>query len=224
MSVTVHAVEQRSPGWVALRLGRLTGSRAADMLAQGRSKSAESVSQRNLRVQLMLERVTKRSHERGFVSAAMQDGIDREADATALYEALTGTLLQPVGFVSHDQAMVGVSPDGVVNEFEGIVEVKAPIAATHWEYLRTGVVPPDYLKQITHGLWVTGARWCDWMSYHPDFPETLQTKLVRVRRDEDAIKDYHIKAVAFLAEVDRDVEALRTMADLRGTVAASAVA
>ena len=194
------------------------------MLAQGRSKSAEAKSRLHLRVQLMLERVTKRSHEREFVSAAMQDGIDREADATTLYEALTGTLLQPVGFVSDDRVMVGVSPDGVVNDFEGIVEVKAPMAATHWEYLRTGVVPADYLKQITHGLWVTGARWCDWMSYHPDFPEALQAKLVRVPRDEEAIKDYHVQATAFLAEVDRDVEALRTMADLRGTLAEAVVA
>ena len=195
------------------RLGRLTGSRAADMLSTIKS-GAEAAGRRNLRVQLTLERITGRSHENGYVSPAMQQGADREADAYAFYEALTGRMLARTGFLSADEIMVGCSLDGHVGDFEGIVELKAPLAATHLDYLRTGIIPGEYQKQILHGLWVSGARWCDWLSYNPDFPAPLRGRLVRVERDDIAIHEYEKKALAFLAEVDREVEAVATIANI----------
>lgn len=201
MKFTVRDVDQRSDAWLSLRLGRLTGSRAADMLAAGKG-NAESVGRRNLRVQLTLERITGRPQEHGFKSAAMQQGIEREPDAQVLYEALTGRLLNRTGFVSSDNLMVGASLDGHVGDFEGIIEIKAPIAAIHLEYLTTGQIPGEYVKQINHGLWITGARWCDWLSFNPEFPEPLQAKLVRLERNEAAIADYERRAMAFLAECE----------------------
>ena len=47
---------QRSEAWHLARLGRLTGSRAADMLA--RIKTGEAAARRDLRTQLVCERVT----------------------------------------------------------------------------------------------------------------------------------------------------------------------
>lgn len=214
--MTVHDLEQRSVEWAAIRAGRLCASRAADMLAT--IKSGEAAGRRNLRVQLVLERITGRSHDRDFQSQAMLDGIEREAEALATYEALTGDLVRKVGFVSHDTLMAGGSPDGVIGDFVGLVEAKCCLPATHLDSLKTGTVPGEYLKQITHLLWLTGAQWCDWLSWQPDFPESLQVKLVRVARDEQAIADYHAKVLAFLAEVDRETAAVRTMADLAGTL------
>lgn len=217
----VHDIVQRSPEWHAVRCGRLCGSRAADMMATFKS-GGEAAARRNLRVQLVLERITGRSQDRGFVNAAMQDGIDREPDALALYEAtMTDRAVMPVGFVAHDSLLAGCSPDGVIGDFEGLVEAKCPIPATHLDYLRTGVVPQDYLKQIVHNLWITGAQWCDWISFHPEFPEHLQLKLVRVPRDEKAIEDYEAKARAFLVEVERELQTLSTLTNLRSTLEAA---
>lgn len=216
MSFTVLDVPQRSEAWHRCRLGRLTGSVAAEMCAT--VKTGEAAGRRNLRVRLTLERITGRSHASEFVSTAMQQGIDREVDACALYEALTGQMLSQSGFLSHVTLMAGCSLDGHVGDFEGIVEVKSPQAATHLEYLKTGLIPGNYQKQILHNLWISGARWCDWLSYQPDFPEGLQVKLVRVMRDEAAITDYEHKAVAFLEEVQREVEVVQTLANLRGTL------
>jgi hypothetical protein len=204
---------QRTPEWVTARLGRLTSSSADAMLANGRG-GAESVQRRNLRIRLVLERLTGRSGERDYVSRAMQDGIDREVDAVSVYEALTGRLLHTTGFVAHDSLMAGCSPDGYLDDFTGIVEIKSPIPATHWEYLRTGKVPNDYLKQIVHSLWVTGAQWCDWVSFNPDFPLTAQLKVVRVVRDESVIDAYDQQLRAFLAEVDREVSAFQTVTNV----------
>lgn len=176
-------------------------------------KGGEAADRRNLRVQLVLERITGRSHERNYQSGAMQDGIEREPAAVAFYEAVSGRLLESVGFVSHDSLLAGCSPDGVVNDFEGLVEIKCPLPATHLEYLRTGKVPAKYLWQITHALWITGAEWCDWVSFQPDFPERGRAKLVRVSRRDVDLQAYETKATAFLAEVDRECDTLHTMLD-----------
>lgn len=207
----ILATTQRTADWYAARLGRITSSRAADLLATIKSKG-EAAGRRNYRIQLVLERITGRSQENGFVSAAMQQGTDRETDALALYEAVTGNLLQTTGFLAHDTLMAGCSPDGYINDYEGIAEIKSPIPATHWDYLKTGVVPGEYHKQIVHALWITGARWCDWLSFNPDFPAPLQSKLVRVWRDDAEIDSYEIMARQFLSEVDAETRAVEQMA------------
>lgn len=201
---------QRSEAWVLARLGRLTGSRAADMLAT--KGSGEAAGRRNLRMQLVLERVTGKPQERVFQSAAMQHGVDTEPAAYGAYEALTGSVLQTTGFLSHTEYLAGASLDGHSGDFDGLVEIKCPIPATHWEYLKTGTVPSDYLKQITHALWLTGAQWCDWMSYEPSFPERLQAKLVRVNRADVDLGAYEKAALAFLAEVETEYNAVMTLA------------
>lgn len=206
----IHDVDQRSPKWAAIRLGKLTGSCAAEMMAT--IKSGEAASRRNLRVRLVLERVTGRSQESGYVSAAMQAGIDRELDAFATYEALTGRLLTSTGFIAHDTLMAGCSLDGHVGDFEGIIEAKSPLPATHLDYVKSGTIPGDYYKQIVHGLWITGAQWCDWLSYNPDFPEPLRVKLVRVHRDEAQIKSYELLARMFLAEVEKECSEVERLA------------
>jgi hypothetical protein len=151
----------------------------------------------------------------------MQQGTGREPDAYAMYEALTGRLLTSSGFIEHDTLAAGCSLDGHVDGFAGIIEIKSPIPATHLEYVKTGVVPGEYLKQIQHGLFITGAAWCDWLSFNPDFPEALQVKLVRVHRNDAEIAEYEKKLTAFLSEVDREVEALATMTNLSGQLEAS---
>lgn len=208
---TLIDAPQRSDAWVTARLGRLTGSRAADMLAKVKDPKAEAAGRRNLRVQLALERITGHSHENGYVSPAMQQGTDREVDAYALYEAVTGELLTRTGFLSHNELMVGVSLDGHVGDFEGIVEIKSPIAATHLDYLKTGTIPGEYLKQIIHALWVSGAEWCDWLSYNPEFPGALASKLVRVVRSEheSEIASYALAAALFLSEVQAEVDLVK---------------
>lgn len=204
MTFTEHDIEQRTPEWHALRCGRLCGSKASDMLAT--IKSGEAAARRNLRVQLTLERITGRTQERStFVSQAMQDGIAREVDAVALYDATTGLCARSTGFIAVNEVLAGCSPDGIIGDFDGLLEVKSPIAATHLEFLKTGAIPKDYMDQITHNLWVTGAQWCDYLSYQPDFPEALRTRLVRVPRAALDIAAYELAALKFLAEVDFEV-------------------
>lgn len=207
MNFTIHDAEQRSPEWFAARAGRLTGSRAADMLAT--IKSGEAAARSDYRTQLVCERLTGQPQEDGFVNAAMLRGIELEPAAFAAYEALTGNVAVRSGFLAHTSLMAGCSLDGHVDGFAGIVEIKCPKSATHLKYLRDGGVPKDYLPQITHNLFITGAQWCDFLSFDDRFPADLQTFLVRVQRADVDMDAYEKSALAFLAEVDNEVNALK---------------
>lgn len=209
---TVIEAEQRSDEWRAARAGRVTASRASDFLAKVKS-GGYSTSRKNYLTQLVAERLTGQPQDDGFVSAAMARGIELEPAAFAAYEAVTGEMAQRVGFLSHNDLLVGASPDGVVGDYAGIVELKVPNPATHIGYLRGGVLPSDYVPQVTHLLLVSGADYCDFMSYGPNFPAALQTFVVRVKRKDVDLETYERELLKFLAEVDVEASALLTMSN-----------
>lgn len=206
---TILTMPQRSPEWFAARLGRLTGSCADAMLAT--VKSGESAGRRNLRVRLMLERVTGVSQEDVFVSKDMQRGIDEEDAAFRAYEAETGNVARRSGFLMHPTLLAGCSLDGEIDHYQGILELKVPKSATHLEYLR-GDVPLGYLRQCQHNLWMSGADWCDFVSYDPRFPEGLRLKITRITMDETQRRAYELAVRLFLTEVDREVAEVNALA------------
>lgn len=196
--------EQRTPEWFAARAGILTGSRAADMLAK--IKTGEAAARRDLRTQLALEIVTGRTLDGdGFVSKEMQRGIDLEPAALAMYEALSGNVVRKTGFILHDELAIGCSLDGDVGGFKGILELKCPKPATHLAYLKAGTMPTEYLPQVTHNLWTTGADWCDFVSFDDRFPDDLQMFLVRVYAKDLDLTAHAKTAQAFLGEVQAEV-------------------
>lgn len=205
----IIAAPQRSPEWFAARLGRLTGSNAGDMLAT--IKSGEAAARRDLRMRLVLERLTGQSQENGYVNADMQWGMDHEDEAFEEYQAETGNLVRRTGFLSHNALMVGCSLDGDVENFAGIVELKAPKSATHYGYLKAGAVPSNHMPQIQHNLWITGAEWCDFVSWDPRMPEGLRLFIRRVPRVEIDVLAYSKVAEKFLAEIDAETEQARTI-------------
>jgi predicted phage-related endonuclease len=204
--VRIVTRDQRTPEWYQARVGLFTASRASDMLAT--IKSGEAAARRDLRTQLVCERLTGVSQEDAYVNAAMQRGMDKEAEAFAAYEALTGNLARPCGFLAHDTLKAGCSPDGEIEGFTGLLELKCPKTSTHLSYLKSQTVPKDYLAQIVHALWITGAQWCDFVSFDDRLPEHLQVFSLRVTRKEDEIAAYDTAARAFIAEIDAECEAL----------------
>ncbi len=209
---TVIDAPQRSPEWFAARVGRLTGSVAGDMLSKVRS--GESAGRRNLRVRLVLERLTGKSQESSFVSAAMQVGIEREELAFAAFEALTGDVAVRTGFLAHTKYMAGASLDGHVGDFSALFSIKCRQPSAHLDFLKSGKIPADALAQIHHELWITGAEEHAYFSWNPDFPPDLQSRVVPVARASMEIQAYEDAALTFLQEVDREVLAVRTLTDL----------
>lgn len=173
----------------------------------------EAAKRRDYRVSLVCERLTHVSQdEGGFLSADMKRGHEIEPMARVAYEAITGTLVDEVGFCSHDTLMVGASPDAVIGDFEGLAEFKAPRSANHLKYLRAGGIPKEHEAQLVALLWVTGAQWVDFFSFDPLMPEGLQGFLVRMKRNEQQIASFALAAGLFLSEVEKEYKAVEEMA------------
>jgi len=200
---------QRSPEWVAAHVGKLTGSCAEFVIRERKRGSGELEGRTVLRRRLVAERLTGEfADDIGpFLPFHMQRGVELEPLAFAAYEAVTGQLVERVGFVEHDDLLAGCSPDGYVGNFEGIIELKVPKFTTHLEYWQKGGVPEDYIAQVRHNLWVTGAQWCDFVSFDDRFKDPAhQLYRVRVTREEAEVEEYDLRARLFLAEVDRDYQ------------------
>jgi predicted phage-related endonuclease len=203
---------QRSADWFAARAGIFTASKAGVLYASGKGK-AEAVTRRDYRTQLALERLNGRAIEdgNGWENDDMKRGRVLEPAAVALYESITGDIVQRVGFLLSTDRPIGVSPDGVLHDFVGLLEVKCPRPANHLANLKANAVPSEYLPQIIHGQLVTGAQWTDFVSFCPDFPEDKQLLIVRVKRDEAAIASYDLMLSQFIREIELEVEEIRKL-------------
>jgi putative phage-type endonuclease len=197
-------MEQRSEEWFQARLGKVTASRVADVLAK--IKSGESASRRNYKIQLVSERLTGEKQET-YINQAMQDGIDREQFARDRYVQQFGEV-EEVGFVKHPTLEAGASPDGMVGD-DGIIEIKCPMGSTHTETLMTQDIPSKYVPQVQFQLLVTGRKWCDFVSYNPMFPEHLQVFVKRIEADPVYQKELESEVTKFLEEVDDVINKLK---------------
>jgi len=210
---TIIDCEQRSEIWYAARAGRVTSSKADSVLAKPRDGKGDKGMRADYRLQLVTERLTGKPQENGFTNADIQRGIDLEPAARGEYEAQTGNILLTCGFLLLNDWEVGCSPDGYIDNFRGIVGFKCPKSTTHIDYLKRRRLPPEYVPQATHEMWVTDAEFYDFCSYDDRLPEGLQFLHVRIERAElkAEIANYEQEVTRFLAEVNLEVRALQRL-------------
>ena len=201
-------MEQRTEEWFAQRIGKVTASRVADVLAT--IKSGESASRRNYRMQLVCERLTGKKEET-FTNVHMERGIELEPIARSLYEIKNDSFVTEVGFVEHPTIkMAGASPDGLVGD-DGLIEIKCPTVANHIETLTSKSAPTKYIAQMQFQLACTNRAWCDFVSFNNELPEHLQLFVKRVYRDDIYITIMEKEVSAFLNEVANTVNELEKL-------------
>lgn len=182
----------------------------------------EPAARRDLRMQKVLARMTGTYVERVFENDDMRRGRELEPEARLAYSAESGELVEETGYIRHNDLMVGCSLDGHIGDFDGIVEIKVPREANHFECWKSKAVPDRYRAQLAHGLWITGAQYAEFVSYGGQaFPPDMRLAIVRVPRASIDLKEHEKKALAFLAEVERDVEAAMTLRDMAGQMKAA---
>jgi putative phage-type endonuclease len=198
-------IEQRTPEWFAQRLGKVTASRVADIIAK--TQSGAAASRKNYLAQLVAERLTGQAAD-SFKSGAMQHGTETEPMARMAYETETGQMVTEVAMIQHPKIeMAGASPDGLVGE-DGLVEIKCPNTSTHIATLMADKAPSGYMAQMQWQMACTGRAWVDFVSFDPRMPEDMQLFIKRVPRDEKLIAEYETEVVKFLAEVQETVDKL----------------
>ena len=197
-------MEQRTDDWFTARLGKVTASRVADVVAK--TKTGYSSSRENYMADLIVERLTGQKAST-FTNAAMERGVEQEPHARAAYSARTGELVEEVGFIDHPTIpMSGASPDGLVAD--GLVEFKCPNTSTHLDTLLADEVPVRYVTQMQWQMACTNRSWCDFVSFDPRMPEHLQLFIKRIERNDMYIAELEKEVIQFLAEVDDKVKKL----------------
>jgi putative phage-type endonuclease len=203
---TATTILQGTPEWFALRCGKVTASRIADMSAK--TKSGYSASRAAYMGQLIAERLTGTVQD-GFQSQAMLTGIEREPQARAGYCFHKDIAIEEIAFVNHPTIpMAGCSPDGLIGK-DGLIEIKCPAVHTHIETLLSEAIDGKYVKQMQFQLATTNRAWCDYVSYHPDMPERMRLWVKRVPRDDGLIAELETEVREFQRELETKLAKLR---------------
>ena len=201
-------IEQGSAEWFALRAGKVTASRVADVIAK--TKTGPSALRQNYLAQLVAERLTGTVAD-SYSNEAMKWGTEKEPDARSAYEFYSVAPVMPAGFVVHPViGMSGASPDGYVGE-AGLIEIKCPNTATHIETLLGATVPGKYITQMQWQMACTGRAWCDFVSYDPRMPEDMRLFVKRVARNDEIIDELEVAVRVFLSDVAATVVQLEKL-------------
>lgn len=196
-------LDQGSEEWLVARRGKITGSRfkdARDKLRDGKTPSKACLS---YAMDVARERVGGSAPAK-FQNAAMRTGTEQEPFARAMYEARTGYMVDEAGFYLSDDAVFGLSPDGLIDA-DGVLEVKTMVAS---DTLFTAVADGDvsaYMDQCMGYLWLLGRQWVDLVLWVPDLGHMV---IKRIHRDESAIEALESDMLEFAALVGKYEDAL----------------
>jgi len=193
--------EQKSPEWFAACAGN-PGASSIDKIIT--TKGEPSKQREEYMLTLAVERITGRA-ENGFVTTAMQTGIEREAEARTLFEMAHDVEIQQVGLIYKDERKeCHCSPDGLIGDSEGI-EIKCPLGKTHAKYLLGGKLPTEYFCQVQFSLYVSEREYWHFLSYYPG----LKPLMLKVGRDDKWIEKCEKELESFNQELAELVEKLQ---------------
>lgn len=199
-------MEQRTNEWLEARLGKVTASKIADVMAGGRGVTRE-----NYLNDLITE--TLIGPQENYTNSYMEWGIEHEPKARLMYQLLTGETVEEVGFIDHPSIkLAGASPDGLVGD-DGLVEIKCPASKTHNQFLLDQKIPKKYDLQMLWQMECTERKWCDFVSYDPRFPDPLKMVIKRVRFDEEKAVQVREKVLEFIGELESKLAQIQNLTE-----------
>lgn len=193
----VHDCKQGSSEWLHMRLGIPTASQFGRIITAATAKSS-TASDKYL-AELVAERLLGGSLDPN-VTEWMARGSALEEAAVLWYELERDCDTSAVGFLTTDDGRVGCSPDRLCDG--GGLEIKCPSPAVHVDYLINGAGNSSYKPQVQGAMWMTGADWWDFVSYHPTIPPVM----VRFPRDDKYILRLGDEIEKFLMRLDAALE------------------
>lgn len=198
-----YHLEQKSPEWFALRLGTCTGSNFSKLVT---AKGSVSEQYKKYASQKVAECITGHGQEfSDFATKAMLRGNELEPLAVQVYEETMGYRTREIGMVMTDCGRFAVSPDRYVGR-DGLLEIKCPLQDKHMENMLLEEVPDDYKPQIQAQLKITGRKWCDFMSFHP---EMYPPVILRMEEDPEFQETLDEAMEAFIYDMDMKIWRLR---------------
>lgn len=169
---------------------------------------ADNDTSRGLTNTLVAERITGRVVQ-VHANQAMQRGTLDEPYARELYAEHHAPVAE-VGFIVRDfgKYRLGYSPDGLVGD-DGLIEIKSRDPKKHLATILADEVPAENMAQCQAGLFVTGRKWIDYVSYAGGMP-LWPKRVYPDERWQDAITDALITFEANAADITARYEAAVT--------------
>jgi len=199
MNYHIVNIEQGTPEWLNARKGKLTASRADEIITPTGKLSAGT---RKLILELARQCILDDPLE--FTgNEATKWGHDHEPIARAMFETETGYAVETVGMLqSLLSPCLACSPDGLfmIGDVIHGLEIKCPRVDTHFQYYDAKELPAKYRPQVHYSMAITGIRTWYFMSFYPN----LNPLILPVHWDEytDKIK---AAALAFAAEYEQEM-------------------
>ena len=200
-------IEQGTDEWLELRVGRLTSSKlGAFIWTKGKddyglgSKLIPHIND------VAAEVHTGLSDGSNYSSSDMDRGSSLEEYVIDHYEQTNFIAVEQIGFATYGR-YIGDSPDGLVGD-DGCLEMKCRKLYLHFAILlaiRNGAevkIPPKDLAQCYWHMFVCDRKWCDYISYHPDFPEDQQMLVTRIYMTEEKLATLTEKADSIERYID----------------------
>jgi predicted phage-related endonuclease len=191
----IDNIPQGSQEWLQLRLGRATASNFSKIVTST-GKRSESLSSyaREIATGLLVDK-----QEDSYQSPDMIRGNELEDEAREHYEQYTFNSVRQITLF--DCGNFSYSPDGLVGD-DGLIEIKTPKNTTHTQYLYDDKLPTKYVPQCQGGLMLSGRKWLDFCSYHPDFKKS-KLFIKRIFRDEEYIQKLRLGLDEFIIRRDK---------------------
>ena len=189
----IHRIEQMSDEWFELRRGRMTGSHGQEIANNGKGLDTY--------LHTLMAGYFATTQEERYTNADLERGIALEETAIAMYSAETGYEIDQVGFVEIDE-YIGCSPDGMVKEHKGLIEVKCKNNTNHFKNFLYGEkkIESKYIWQMQMNMLLTKSDWCDYIAYNPNFEKDLI--IIRIKANEEKFDKLKIGIEAGKRKID----------------------
>lgn len=193
-------IEQGTEEWLQQRSGKITASRFCDVMAKSKRDGKPLKAREDYALEKAVEIITGKPIITPS-TVAMQHGTDTEPHARAEYEVVQGCIVTEAPFILKPGLdYIGASADGFVGE-PGLIEIKCPLnPAVHLKTLMHGM-PEQHMAQVQGQMWVTDRQWCDFVSFHADYPEEYRLYIERIPRNDKYIALLEAECVDMWQEV-----------------------
>lgn len=192
-----QGIESYSAEWYRMRLGKVTSSSIWQLMVEPKEKAKKDAGElSSTSKEYILGKVAEKLSgvSRSFQNDATAYGLEQEANAISYYELKFGYRVKEAGYIEAVEGWYGGTPDGLIESDNGIIQVKCPYEyKNHLSFLLIDNLETfkskhrEYYWQCVSDMFVTGAKWCDFVSYCPDMPDEYKMFRLRIERDESEI-------------------------------------
>ena len=166
-------INQGSPEWFEIRVGKVTASHAQAIGNNGKGLDTYLLE--------VVSEMFSSAQKDQYSNEHTERGNELEPLARSMYELQENVEVEEIGFAEYND-FVGCSPDGLVGD-DGMIEIKCPDDKTYFNLLMNEKIDNAYIWQCQMNMLILERKWCDLVFYNPNFEKSM--KIFRLKPDKE---------------------------------------